>query len=300
MNLVAMTIPDNPADLPGWLERHLTGLELSALVAELSAVHGANATQHPPLRDVLGNQARNVAQRGLAVLPTGTIRQLLRHPMLLLDLQAYVLEHGGAYWDRLLDADTSLDASVRGGDTRLADYIAETIPPAAIPLRTPWYRKPALVMVLTMAATIAAVVLIPWQSLWTPPGTQEVVQSGWGWSKPGAIPEDVDAREYLNRLADGAHEWFNKTPDNAVALAERISEFRQGCSKLILAPHEPLSEDDREWLVEKCQAWAKNIDAHLTELESTGDVAVVRVKMDETVNQLINALRNQAEKAAAA
>ena len=63
MNLVAMTIPDDPADLPVWLERHLVGLELAALVAELSAVHApANG---PPLDELLGQRRQTVLEQGL-------------------------------------------------------------------------------------------------------------------------------------------------------------------------------------------------------------------------------------------
>ena len=39
MNLVVATIPENPAELAGWLERRLVGLGLDGLVAELTALH---------------------------------------------------------------------------------------------------------------------------------------------------------------------------------------------------------------------------------------------------------------------
>ena len=40
MKVIALEIPDDPAALPGWLERRMVGLDLAALAAELEAIHG--------------------------------------------------------------------------------------------------------------------------------------------------------------------------------------------------------------------------------------------------------------------
>ena len=40
MKLIALEIPENPAELAGWLDRQIVGDDLAALVAELEAIHG--------------------------------------------------------------------------------------------------------------------------------------------------------------------------------------------------------------------------------------------------------------------
>ena len=98
MRLHALEIPDDPAELPGWLERQLTGLDLAALVAELEAVHGPGAVPTPTLPDLLGERRDAVLSGGLGVLPTDSLRPLLRHPELLLELQELVLHVGTNEW----------------------------------------------------------------------------------------------------------------------------------------------------------------------------------------------------------
>jgi hypothetical protein len=122
-----------------------------------------------------------------------------------------------------------------------------------------------------------------------------VTAQGWGWDRPGALPAEGSARQYLNTLADEAEEWFRKRPDDALGLARRLQEFRHGCTTLIFAEHQPLAERDRGWLVERCRAWAAKLDKHLEELEAGADVAKVREAADQTVRQLAAALRTRAE-----
>src|SRR5262249_35293261 len=121
--------------------------------------------------------------------------------------------------------------------------------------------------------------------------------TGWGWSRSGAIDDSLSAKEYLTKLADSAEDWSKKTPATPAELAKRINEFRQGCSTLILAEHKPLPPEDKAWLVERCQAWAKKLDQHLADVEAGKDVLEVRAEADETVSKLIKAIRGRAEKA---
>ena len=115
-----------------------------------------------------------------------------------------------------------------------------------------------------------------------------------------ALPNDKPAPEYLNALADAGMEWFKKRPENAPDVARRINQFRQGCSTLILAPHKPLSDEDRKWLVERCRVWAKKLDDQLVALEQGADPVEVRTEVDGIVNKLVDALRDRAKKAAEA
>jgi hypothetical protein len=106
---------------------------------------------------------------------------------------------------------------------------------------------------------------------------------------------DVDSQsDYLNALADAADTWFNKRPDSALDIATRISEFRQGCTQLMLADHEPLSADDSQWLKTRCRAWAEKLDQALAQLEQGSDPVEVRSTVDALVRQLVETLRQRA------
>ena len=93
-----------------------------------------------------------------------------------------------------------------------------------------------------------------------------------------------------------AEEWRTQESPNALALAERITEFRQGCARLQLMDHKPLNPEQRQDLLSRCQKWAKKFDQNLIDLETIGDTAKVRVAMDTTVTQLTTVLREQATK----
>jgi hypothetical protein len=318
MRLIAFDIPDDAAELPGWLESHLVGLELSALVAELEAVHHWDASAPEPpvsIETVLGKDRDAVLSSGLGALPRGRIRQLLRHPSLLLDLQELIVTSGHPYWQdrakddlaRELSAQAAIDrgwaqlkVSGMGGlpasssSTRRAS-LAPLSAPVNAPRVRPRWRMLAASGLAAAAAVVFAVAVWPWQAgVQRRPDAGDVAAASWGWNRPGALPQDLAPRDYLNHLADTAHEWFNKRPQDPDALARRIAEFRKGCTVLIESPHRPLSAADREWLVGKCRDWSAKLDAHLADLQSGHDLREVHAQADETVNKLVTALRSRA------
>jgi hypothetical protein len=300
MKLMIMDTPDDPAHLPGWLERHLVGLDLAALVAELAAVHGQPAEQAPWLPEVLGEWRHPVLREGLKALPPERLGMLLRWPALLLGLQELVLVEGGDYWEQLCQASPKLSLPVERGRQRLQRFLdAEkgASAPGAIPSSVsgviPWYRRPWVVSLATAAALLVGIFV--YERFGSHPAAAPL---GWGWNKQGALPDNVAAGVYLNRLADAAEEWFNRRPEQPSALARRIEEFRQGCSVLIFAAHKPLPAVDRQWLVERCRVWAAKLDQQVAALEAGRDPLQVRADVDDTVNRLIEALRTKAKEVA--
>jgi hypothetical protein len=292
MRLIATEIPDDPADLPGWLERQLVGLDLARLVAELEAVHGAAASSGPTLDQVLGGRRAGVLAHGLTDLPADRLPLLLRQPRLLLDLQEQILIEGGSYWDRLGPRDTEHLRLIERGRKRLAQFVsAEPVLPFR--RRRATYLNPWLLALATAASVLVGVVGFEWVVSRPDAGTA----AGWGWSRPGALPQGGTPAAYLNRLADAAEDWFQKRPADAAGVARRIGEFRRGCTTLVHAEHRPLAPADRAWLVGKCQAWAAQLDAHLASLERGEDPVKVRSEADETVHKLIAALRERAASA---
>src|SRR5262249_15381922 len=110
----------------------------------------------------------------------------------------------------------------------------------------------------------------------------------WGWDRPGALRQDVSARDYLDALASAAEEWSKARPETAPALARRLNEFRAGCSTLILTTHQPLNEEGREWLKGRCQVWAEEIDKVLTKLEDDGRVMDARDEADKLARKIVH------------
>ncbi len=306
MRLPALEVPDEPAELAGWLERHLVGPELAALVAELEAVHGPLTDAGPSARSLLGSHLEAALLDGLATVPPPILRRFLRRPRLLLDLQGLILAHGGAHWDRLAHRGADLADQVEDGRRRLFAALPLAASPATLhpdilpmPRPTSWHRSPWLVAPATAASVLLAAIAYdrarPQAAI---PVAVAPTPTGWGWSKPGALPQDLPPGPYLARLADDAEDWFHKRPETSLALARRIAEFRQGCSTLILTNHRPLAPPDQAWLIDRCRAWATKLDAHLAALEAGADPAATRAEADATVRKLINALRDRAARLA--
>src|SRR4051794_38469755 len=101
MTLHALDIPEDLAELTVWLERHLVGLELGELVAELSAVHPVPLEPVSSVWALLRDRLGAVLDGGLATVPPEVVKRLLLQPVLLFELQELVLEKGGDYWDRV-------------------------------------------------------------------------------------------------------------------------------------------------------------------------------------------------------
>jgi hypothetical protein len=294
MRLVALEIPENLAELPGWLEGQLLGFDLAALVAELEAIHGDLGHDAISLDRLLGTDRVVLLERGLSALPIERLREFLRHPRLLLDLQELVLVEGGSYWQRLTTKtpeSARLDAE---GWRRLDDFLT-TGDDAAPTLRAPRTsaRRNSWRWVAILATAASLLVAVLFYERPREPATS-IAAGRWGWLRPGAFPEEISPVDYLTQLAREAEEWFNKRPDEPKALAVRISEFRQGCTALILAEHRPLSLQDRQWLVRTCRQWASDLDKDLAEVENGVNPLSVRARVDGTAQQIAKQLRDRA------
>jgi hypothetical protein len=295
LKLLALEIPDDPALLPGWLEGHLVSTDLAALVAELEAVHG-EPPDHLSLADVLRDRRDAVLSRGLASLPVEGVKSLLQSPRLLLELQELILTEGGPCWLEGAAVAASKEDDLDRVWNRLSDPDQRSARAAVLAVAPPARQAVPLARWVAAFAAAAALLLgiFVVESRRAGDPRAAVAASGWGWNRPGALPENLPPGAYLNRLADAGEEWFKKRPDDPISLAKRIGEFRQGCSVLILSPHKPLSPQDRNWLVDKCRAWAAKLDAHLAMLESGAETLKTRDQADTTVNNLVKALRERA------
>jgi hypothetical protein len=303
MTLLTMTIPDDPAELAAWLEQRLMAPDFGRFVTELSAMSTAAPGERQPARQLLGDWLPHALTSGLRELPPQLLRRLLRQPATLADLQEIILTEGGGYWDSVLRRSDELTAAFDRGKGSLGAIVApgpaavKTRPdpvPATLPFRPRERRYRLWAWCSTAAAACLAVIVgvLLWRA---GQPTEAPPAIAWGWAKPSGIPaKDVPPREYLDKLADAAEEWFKKRPEDAAGVAKRLNEFRSGCSQLILAAHEPLTPADRDWLVERCRVWAGKLDGHLTALEAGREPLQVREEADKTVTALVKALRDRA------
>jgi hypothetical protein len=277
MKLLIAELPKNGAELAAWLEGHLVGLDLQALVAELSAVHGD--VSQDTLEKALENRMGEVMESGLSGLSSNLLGRLLRQPTLLLELQERVIESESPYWNGLATS-KEMEAAVARGERRLRTYLKQEEKPR---LRV----RPVIWIGVAAAAGIAGLMI--WNA-WSNDGGSS--RPGWGWARSGALAQGGTDKEYFARLADEADEWFRNKPDSRDALAQRIREMRQGCTALLAANHRPLSPDQKTALNERCRAWDKKFAQQLEELAAGADVEKTRSEADATVEKLVRALRN--------
>ena len=301
MSLAFLDMPEQPDQLPAWLEQQLAGLSLGELVAELDAIHRP-AAPIPVLEDVLSGALEAVAEQGLSVLTRVQIQTLLRYPSLLPELQQHLMIHGGEHWQESVRSASELQiASVRVW-SRISDELKRDTDSSADDTETGAAEIEAAVeagqpseaeqrrVKLGVVALVALVLLAFWAGRESHP---EPVP--WGWQNQSAFRKTTSGNAYLEQLASAAQGWYRKRPESAEAVSERILQFRTGCNQLIFADHASLDEPDREWLVERCRAWSEKLNQHLIAVEAGQSPLEVRAEADETVGRLIEALEKRAE-----
>ena len=307
MTPICLDMPDSPQELAAWLDRQLVGLELQRLIAELETIRG-NPGPAISLEEALGEQLPQVLAGGLSQANDDSIGRLLRTPRLLLDLQERVFIDGGDHWNSVPRTEEHLAAARRSIESvkkiiaRSAESATSTTTPSAPPVTrrddsanrsSRWNLSDLLAMATSLAAIILTVIGV-WNNLQPRP---QPPQPGWGFSRPGALAEKKSPQPYLESLAASAREWFRKRPTDAAELSNRLKEFRAGCELVNEAPHSQLAEADRTWLRERCQVWIGKIDGHIAALSNETQFSATLQAADETINKLIQALKDRAKQA---
>lgn len=303
MKLPALDLPENTSNRAAWLERQLVGLELRELIVSLKGIQ-ERGPDDVRLSQILGDSMDSVLQQGLSSLDQDTLRELLRHPECLLELQERIFLDGKEYWDRV-ERSSKHQHQITAQGERLMTSISEpskepeegaaadTPDTPETPATLPTIRIGRTEYILSGIAAVLLVGLISWLN-------QPTIPPGWGFDRPGALTQQMPTDAYLNHIADAANEWFDKRPETKEALEQRLKQFINGCQTLIDAEHAQLAEEDREWLRERCIVWKANLEAQLAELNSAShSLEAVREKSDETIEKLMQALRERAEQASA-
>ena len=318
MKLTSLDIPSEQGDLVPWLERHLVGNELGALIAELSVVSNEEASGPPFPPSVLG-KLQAIYSNGLDCLTLTEIRQLLNSPRSLLSLQESILENAGPYW---------LELSARGSNAPSQSQVeaqwevlwaslretmpkvgAAPAPQSATPVAAMPDAATSPTVPLTDAPTPAGSEVD--ETTWNYPVITAVVacaalflagfflnddsaSADWGWNKIELTKVDGSQSDYLNRIAAAADEWFTERPEDKAGVATRLAELRQGCARLIAAQHELLDAKNRAWLLERCRAWDSKLLEQEQSLQAGTSPKTVLREVDAVVGKLVNALRQRA------
>jgi hypothetical protein len=297
MKLVLLDMPENPEALAAWLERQLVGRDLRALVSELAAVHGG-PTDADSLEQALAGKLEAVLERGLAELPSETLRRLLTRPLWLFDLQQRIFMAESAHWIALTDSG-ELEAAAARGRTRLQAALKSNVQvapaPGQVERHEPRSSAGLWLSFAALAACIALAVFQPWH--WINRSADENPKIGWG--RTDALADAADGKTYLNQLAKTAVEFLPANgKESAAELARRLAGIRAGCAKIQVAEHKPLTKPDRDWLIDHCRIWDGKFAALQFKLKDGGSVAEIGGETDAIVRQLIKALEERAQAAA--
>jgi hypothetical protein len=288
MTLLLSELPGTHAEVVGWLEGHLVGLQLSRLVTELAAVHGAQRPAES-IRGVLGAELSSVLADGLRVLSPQQLGRLMKQPFHLFELQELVLAAGGAHWQQ------------RMGERPLPQRIEPNWQPDEGFRPEP---KPRGRSMARGVALVAVGLLVGFATcyLWLvgpvfPPKRPQPPQvaSVWGWNKPDATAKAETSRAYLTRLSDLVEEWYAGVPEadapnRKLLLAIRLLELRSGCTRLSLTDH-PLPAEQRDKLKARAAGWCKDIDILLQNVQEANDLTVWTPSIDKLVQQMADDLR---------
>jgi hypothetical protein len=145
MKLLTFDIPTDPTLLPQWLEGHLMGLDLPQVVSELEVLGGQADGPALALDHVLGAQGEEVLELGLRSLSHEQLRQLMRQPRLLWQLQELVLQQGGDYWTTVPEDPKSKESRRGVWDAITASIAAQQRPTRSAPARRTFgFRQPWL------------------------------------------------------------------------------------------------------------------------------------------------------------
>jgi len=308
-----MTVPDEPSELPRWLERRLTAPDFGGFVAELLAHFPAapRSTPSRPPRRVSDRWLAVALTEGLDSIPAKVLSQLLRQPAAILAFQERIVTEGGPYWDEVMNRSDDVSGPFERGKRFLEEVFSTSAPPSnhqvvrktgpkAILSRTAKRTGGRGSRIWAMASTgvaaclAVALVYLAFRGPDEPAGPKS--QIAWGWGKPsGLATNQSSARDYLNKLAANVEEWSLHQPGDAAGVGARIAEFRTGCTRLMHSNYGPLTPADKAWLLDQCRAWAKILDGHQQALDSGVDPLTVRAEVDETVRAIAATLREKAK-----
>jgi hypothetical protein len=244
-----------------WLERHLVGPDLLAVVGELAAVSGREADADAG--GLLVAQRTEILEHGLASLTDEEVQVLFRNPALLLRLQEWVLVDGGPYWDGVLS----------GSANRVL------VPPSPVPKLPARPGLSRLWAVASHAGIAAMAAALMWFLIVPRPPTEHPTAK----EDIAAAPPDL----LLSTLARQLDEKLSAARRGPDALAA-LQQMHDTCATLAAAPLPQLSDSARA-AVRRDLSWLQTqIAAQRRILEQGAEVWQVRSTVESRVHSLVS------------
>ncbi len=318
-----LDIPDDDGEITDWLEDLLVSRNFGETISQLAFLSGLDGLQKTD-GDNLADTApvtealkQTIVAHGISPLNTDQRSVLLNNPVVLIELNQRIFETGSDYWmQRIASADAGEDqflkqvAAVNFGDgdpsqrssvaTEAAEATDTTDLTNVTRLESDSATRPTLGgltrrQLLTVAASILAVLCGAY--LFQNAGSQN--DQPWGWQSASALPAGVSSDRYLQSIVDSAEQWFDRDSGSSRQLAANLQSLSAGCQRLIDAPHQPLSADQRTWLIEKCRLWKDDIDRLLINVQAPGvdadKTTLLKNAADDLVSRIALAIKNRAE-----
>ena len=305
MKLKSLDIPNDISQLGNWLDDQLVSPELMDTIMELEILAGERLTYNLNLNDISSDLMPEINARGINAASPSAIRQLLRQPTLLLELQESVLTNGGDYWQQKLDKNyqspTGLNKLLNTlGTTRLA--------PVDAAAKATWNRK----RILGLIAAIAATILLTFAIWPDTTNNHQTAQDGklahadnndptpsnprsskpeWGFAASGLLNLQLAESEMLRSLSQASLTWYNKVPATNDQLEIRLEQFDRGCRELLEAELPQLSAQNRKAVHQACKTCRASIAQLLAELNRNADFDVTLLKADATIERLSQAIK---------
>lgn len=120
----------------------------------------------------------------------------------------------------------------------------------------------------------------------------------WGLNQPqalAALEKSPSSSAYLKELAKVAAKGADHWPEEPIPLAQRITEYRLGCTRLLYADKRPLGDKEKEALNSLCRRWSEQLDNILEKLDGQRTpVAEVSAQVDATIKQIVARLQDRA------
>jgi hypothetical protein len=301
MKSLAMTIPDEPAELADWLEQQLVSPEFGHLLVELEEIF-VESINPRPIQAKLNELENEILKSGLKKVSPDLLGDLISHPKLLSEWQEKILIKGGAYWDQKFIPQQETDVINRVREKLFPGITPSTRPLVKIASTTSANKTntPSKAKWFALAASVA---IVGFAIVWGAFIREDDRLSEWGWATlPAPVermgmdePTAEERTQYLELLATRARDWYETRPGNSKQLLKRIDEFRMNCEKLIAMEHPSLPQKDQVWLRERCQIWLGKLNDQRTKLTSGEATEVIQKEVDGIVDQLVNALNTRAK-----
>jgi len=306
MSLIALDLPENTREWPNWLEQQLVGLELRDVVRQLELIGRGQLEGtwiNPSLDSVLGDRRDALLETGLGSLNEAQLVSLIQHPRLLLELQEFVLIHGGDYWSKV-ERSTEHETLVADEKQRLSRSVTDALLQSDAPTKiestirrelddkegsrttsVSWQRRTWLVFAAAVAAAFLFAIL---------PNFMATQPEGHFFAHRGLLNSSLKDGEFLRQVASVVSSDWNENATDKKALHEQLIAFRDSCDVLLAANLAQVDTAIAAEFKKRCEVWREKMVKNIDQLASNAPFQEVQLEANATIGKLTQFLNELA------